>query len=70
MKTTIKIKFNERSVDFITRSGYKGAGLYLIEGFEKNGLYYVRASTNYNYIASLSLHRKDGDNLQKGTLTF
>jgi len=68
---TIKIKFNERSTDFITRSNYKGAGLYLIEGFEKKGLYYVRASqSGYKYVASLSLHRKDGDKLQKGTLNF
>jgi hypothetical protein len=70
MKATIKIKFQERSSDFIVRRGYSGKGFYLIEGYEKNGLYYVRASTNYKYIASLSLHRRDGDTLQKGKLIF
>ena len=70
METYIKIKFNERSEDFITRKGYKGAGLYEIEGFEKNGFYYVRANTNYKYLASQSLHRQKGNKLQKGMLTF
>ena len=69
MKNSIKIKFHERSADYIVRSGYVGRGFYVIEGFEKNGLYYVRASTNYKYIASLSLHRKAGDSVQIGTLT-
>ena len=70
MENYIKIKFNERSQDFIIRKGYKGAGFYEIKGFEKNGLYYVRANTNYKYLASQSLHRQKGDKFQKGTLTF
>jgi hypothetical protein len=64
----IKIKFQEKSLDFIVRRGYSGKGFYMIEGYEKNGLYYVRASTNYKYVASLSLHRKCGDKFQKGKL--
>lgn len=69
--TTIKIKFNERSTEFITRSNYQGAGFYEIEGFEKNGLYYVRASqSGFKYTATLSFHRKSGDKLQKGILSF
>ena len=65
MKTSIKIKFDERSADFITRVGYKGAGVYEIDGFEKNGLYYVRASTNYKYLAT-----KTTKTNKIGSLTF
>lgn len=68
---TIKIKFDEKATDFITRNNYQGAGFYEIEGFEKNGLYYVRASNQgFKYLASKSLNRVSGDKMQKGVLSF
>lgn len=66
----IKIKFDQRSTDFIVREGYRGPGFYSIKGFEKNGLYYVRANTNFKYLATKSLHRVEGDKMQVGVLTY
>jgi len=45
---TIKIKFHLRTNDYFARAGYNGPGNYVIDGV----LYYVRASTNYKYLAT------------------
>jgi len=45
---TIKIKFHPRTTDYFVRAGYNGPGNYEIDGV----LYYVRASTNYKYLAT------------------